>query len=61
MTDTSILIIGIDENGDEMTFRLYSISEEEFGRKSGMLKLKFGSRCVKYDDLTCKKLNHHPI
>ena len=46
----------IDEDGDEMEFRLYPIGEDEFGRKGGMLKLKFGDGCAMYDDLTCKKL-----
>ena len=46
----------IDEDGDEMRFRLYPIGEDEFGRKGGMLKLTFNSGCVMYDDFTCKKL-----
>ena len=46
----------IDEDGDEMTFRLYPIGEDEFGRKGGLLKLKFGGSCVMYDGFTCKKL-----
>ncbi len=46
----------IDEDGDEISFRLYPIGENEFGRKGGMLKLTFGDGCVTFDDLTCKKL-----
>ena len=46
----------IDDDGIEMTFRLYPIGEDEFGRKGGMLKLKFGEGCLKFDDYTCKKL-----
>ena len=46
----------IDEDGDEMSFRLYPIGENEFGRKGGMLKLTFGDGCLMLDDLTCKKL-----
>ena len=46
----------IDEDGDEFSFKLYPIGENEFGRKGGMLKLKFGEGCVSYDDFTCKKL-----
>ena len=42
--------------GDETTFRLYPIGENEFGRKRGMLKLKFGDGCLMFDDMTCKKL-----
>jgi hypothetical protein len=45
----------IDEDGDEMSFRLYPIGENEFGRKGGMLKLSFSDGCLKYDDFTCKK------
>ena len=47
----------IDEDGDDMEFRLYPIGENEFGRKGGMLKLKFGDGCVMYDDFTCRKRN----
>ena len=46
----------IDEDGDELAFRLYPIGENEFGRKGGMLKLTFGDGCLMYDDFTCKKL-----
>ena len=46
----------IDKDGDEMSFRLYPIGENEFGRKGGMLQLTFGDGCVMYDDFTCKKL-----
>ena len=37
-------------------FRLYPLGENEFGRKSGMLKLTIGDGCVLYDEYTCKKL-----
>ena len=46
----------IDEDGDDMSFRLYPIGENEFGRKGGLLKLTFGDGCVTFDDYTCKKL-----
>ncbi len=46
----------IDEDGDEMSFRLYPIGENEFGRKGGLIKLTFGEGCLKFDDFTCKKL-----
>ena len=42
--------------GDEETFRLYPLSENEFGRKLGFLKLTFAEGCIKYDENTCKKL-----
>ena len=38
------------------SFRLYPLGENEFGRKSGMLKLTIGDGCVLYDEYTCKKL-----
>ena len=46
----------VDEDGDEMDFRLYPIGENEFGRKGGMLDLKFGDGCLMFDEYTCKKL-----
>ena len=46
----------IDYEGDNLTFRLYPIGENEFGRKRGMLKLSFGDGCLMFDDFTCKKL-----
>ena len=46
----------IDEDGDELTFRLYPLGENAFGRKGGMLRLSFGDGCLIYDDLTCKKM-----
>ena len=39
-----------------MPFWLYPIGENEFGRKCGMLKLKFGDGCLKFDDMTCQRL-----
>ena len=56
MQDGELYAKAIDEDGDELRFRLYPIGENEFGRKGGMLKVKFGDGCVAYDDLTCKKL-----
>ena len=53
---TSLCARAIDEDGDGMTFRLYPIGEDEFGRKGGMLKLTFGDGCVMFDDYTCNKL-----
>ena len=44
-----------DDQG-EVSFRLYPIGENEFGRKRGMLKLSFGDGCLMFDDFTCKKL-----
>ncbi len=56
MKDGELYARAIDEDGDEMTFRLYPTGENEFGRKGGMLKLTFGDGCLKFDDFTCKKL-----
>ena len=42
--------------GDETAFQLYPIGENEFGRKLGMLRLKFGDGCLMFDEYTCKKL-----
>ena len=56
MQDGELHAKAIDEDGDEMRFRLYPLGENEFGRKGGMFKLTFGDGCVMYDDFTCKKL-----
>ena len=56
MQDGELYARAIDEDGDELRFRLYPIGENEFGRKGGMLKLTFGEGCVSYDDFTCKIL-----
>ena len=54
--DNDLWAKAIDDDGDEMSFRLYPIGENEFGRKGGMLKLTFGDGCLSLDDITCKKL-----
>ena len=56
MKDGELHANAIDEDGDEMSFRLYPIGENEFGRKGGFLKLTFGDGCLMFDDITCKKL-----
>ena len=56
LKDGELHVKAIDEDGDEMSFRLYPIGENEFGRKGGMLKLSFGDGCLMFDDITCKKL-----
>ena len=56
MQDGELHAKAIDEDGDEMTFRLYPIDENEFSRKRGMLRLTFGEGCLMFDDFTCKKL-----
>ena len=56
LQDGELYARAISEDYGEFTFRLYLIGENEFGRKSGMLKLKFGDGCLMYDEFTCKKL-----
>ena len=56
LKDGELYANALDEDGDEMSFRLYPIGENEFGRKGGMLKLSFGEGCLMFDDFTCKKL-----
>ncbi len=56
MKDGELHANAIDDDGDEITFRLYPIGENEFRRKGGMLRMKFGYGCVQYDDFTCRKI-----
>ena len=55
MKDGELYADAVSEEYGEFTFRLYPIGENEFGRKSGMLKLVFGDGCLMFDDITCKK------
>ena len=55
MQDGELYAKAMDEDGDELNFRLYPIGENEFGRKAGMLKLTFGENCITYSGNTCKK------
>ena len=56
LQDGDLWAKAIDEDGDELTFKLYPIGEDEFGRKGGLLKMSFGEGCLMFDDYTCKKL-----
>ena len=56
MKDGELYAKAIDEDDDELEFRLYPIGENEFGRKGGMIRLTFGKDCVMYNGFTCKKL-----
>ena len=56
MQDDDLYAKTIDEDGDEMKFRLYPIGENEFGRKGGMLKVTFGDGCLTVDGKTSNKL-----
>ncbi|MBQ1678715.1 MAG: beta-lactamase family protein [Oscillospiraceae bacterium] len=57
MQDGELYAKAIDEDGDELRFRLYPLGEDEFGRKGGMFRLTFGEGCVTYDNYSCKKLS----
>ena len=46
LKDGELHVNAIDDDGDDMTFRLYPLGENEFGRKGGMLKLTFGEGCL---------------
>ena len=54
--DGDLWVKAIDDDGDPLEFKLYPIGPDEFGRKGGMLKVKFGENCYTMDDITCKKL-----
>ena len=56
MKDGDLYAKAIDDDGDPLEFRLYPIGENEFGRKGGMLRLKFGDGCLMLGEWTCKKL-----
>ena len=56
MKDGELYAKAIDDDDEEMRFKLYPVGNNEFGRKGGMLKLTFGDGCLMYDDYTCKKL-----
>ncbi|MBQ1555761.1 MAG: beta-lactamase family protein, partial [Clostridia bacterium] len=56
MQDGELYAKAIDDDGDELKFRLYPIGENEFGRKGGMVRLKFGEGCLTCVGCTCKKL-----
>ena len=46
----------IDDEGDEMEFRLYPIGNNKFGRKGGLIELTFGEDSVTYLEKIHKKL-----
>ena len=56
MKDGDLYANAIDDEGDDLTFRLFPIGENVFGRKGGMLKLSFGDGCLSFDNITCKKI-----
>ena len=56
MKDGELYANAIDDEGHALSFRLYPIGENVFGRKRGLLRLSFGEGCLMFDDYTCKKL-----
>ena len=56
MKDHELYANAIIDGDENLTFRLYPIGENEFGRKRGMLRLKFGDDCLMFDDFTCRKI-----
>ena len=56
MQDGELYAKCLDDDGDEMKFRLYPLAENEFGRKGGMVKIIFGDGCLTVDGITRKKL-----
>ena len=56
MKDGDLYAKAVDDDGDHLDFRLWPIGENEFGRKGGMLDLKFGDGCLMFDGYTFKKL-----
>jgi hypothetical protein len=55
MKDGDLWAKALDEDGDPLEFQFYPIGEDEFGRKGGMMDLKFGDGCLMMEDITCKK------
>ena len=56
MKDGGLYAKAVNDDGDHLDFRLWPIGENEFGRKGGMLVVKFGDGCLMFDEYTCKKL-----
>ena len=56
MKDGELYAAAVSDEYGALTFRLYPIGENTFGRKGGYLELEFGDNCVMYDDFTCKKM-----
>ena len=57
MKDGDLWAKAIDDDGDDLTFRLYPFGEDSFGRKGGYLKVTFGDGCLTIGENTCKKIN----
>ncbi|MBQ6655575.1 MAG: beta-lactamase family protein [Erysipelotrichaceae bacterium] len=55
--DDDLYARAIDDDGDELEFRLYPLAENEFGRKGGFLKVKFSEDSLIVGDTTFRKLS----
>ena len=59
MRDGELYAKVLDEDGDAMEYRLYPIGENEFGRKGGMAKIRFGEDGVSVNGAaSCRKLEN---
>ena len=56
LQDGELYANATDDEGDPLSFRLYPIGENEFGRKGGMLDLIFGENCLIFEEKTYQKL-----
>ena len=56
MKEGELYADAIDDEGDEIHFRLYPIGENKFGRKGGMLEITFSEGAATYIGKTFKKL-----
>ena len=56
LKDGGLFAKAIDEDDDELEFRLYPIGQDEFGRKGGMLRVTFGDGCLTIGGVSAKKL-----
>ena len=56
MKDGDLYANAINDEGEKLSFKLYPIGENEFGRKRGMIKLTFRDGVVEYIGNSCKKV-----
>ena len=57
MKDGDLYGIVTDRGDDgDLTFKLYPIGENKFGRAGGTVEITFGENCLVIENVTCKKL-----
>ena len=56
MKDGELWAKAIDDDDDELNFRLYPIGENKFGRKGEMVEIEFGDGCLTAAGATSKKI-----